>query len=65
MIGPKRRPGPRPIGGDEGGREVGITFPLREYDAMCRVARRHDISVAEVIRRRLREVAALRAAGKM
>lgn len=64
MIGPKRRPGRPSIGAGDGGGvvELGITFPVREYDAMCRVARRHDISVPELIRRRLRARDELRAA---
>ena len=33
---------------------VSLSLPSRELDALCRVALRHDVSVSEVIRRKLK-----------
>lgn len=34
---------------------VGVTLPAKQYDALSRRALREDVSVAEIIRRRLRD----------
>jgi len=69
---PEHRPRGRPsLSGPGGGRSktVHLNVPPRVYDRLCHVAHRLDISVPEVVRRRLnrmlRQEAAAAAAGEI
>jgi hypothetical protein len=49
---PKRRGRP-PIDPEDASVQVGVTLPAREFDRLCRSALAHEVSVPELIRRRL------------
>ena len=53
---PPRRPGRPPIADDDTSTRVGLTLPTKQFDALCKQARREDISVAEAIRRQLNRI---------
>jgi hypothetical protein len=53
---PPRRLGRPPIADDDTSTRVGLTLPTKQFDALCKQARREDISVAEAIRRQLNRI---------
>lgn len=51
----RTHPGRPPIDDDDHSIEVGVTLPLKQFDAYAKRALREDVSVPEIIRRELRE----------
>lgn len=51
----RTHPGRPPVDDDDESVEVGVTFPLRQYDGYARRALRADVSIPEIIRRDLKE----------
>jgi hypothetical protein len=55
------RRGRPPLAKDDSSTEVGVTFPTKTFDAYAQRALLEDVSVAEIIRRDLRELKKRRA----
>jgi len=48
-----RRPGRPPLDPSDSSVKVTISLPTKQFDSYCTAARRHDVSLPEIIRRAL------------